>query len=324
MATALKPIEILSLGPKVSHNAGRVDVTEQVLRDVMETFEPVRFVAGHPIETREPEFELAKAQKIELKDGKLSVVRYGNVPSATRAAVNSGELNRVSVKLRPPNHPLNSTGKWKLLHIGMFGRNPVADEAIADAAFSAEHTEDVCLSAFPKNNTGTGGAAQADPALTPDSDQSTTPEEPMGDTPKDTATPTDAELAADRQQFQQDKADFELRQARFARREAITPVLNGLVTSRKLLPGEVEGFTELFAALPDGLDFEFAQGDDTVKTSASEFLKGFLKTLPDRGPDLGELPPATDAELQAPGSTTADPATERRKAAAAGLEKWGQ
>ncbi|MEM6836268.1 MAG: hypothetical protein AAF609_05385 [Cyanobacteria bacterium P01_C01_bin.120] len=323
MTTALKPIEILSLGPKISHNAGRLEVSEQILQDLVDTFEPLPFVAGHPQPDQEDEFELAQAQAVELKDGKVSVVEYGEVPPATRAAVNSGELNKVSVKMRPPGHPENHTGKWKLLHIGMFGRNPVADTAIADAAFSAEYTEDVCLSAFPKSETtGNGGAVQADPALQPDSDHPTQ-EDPMGDTPKDTPA-VDTELAADRQKLEQDKADFELRQAQFARREAITPVLNGLVADRKLLPGEVQPFAEVFSRLPDNLDFEFAQGDETVKTSVSDFLKGFLKTLPQRGPDLGELPPATDAKLQAPNNTTADPAAERRKAAAAGLEKWGQ
>ena len=90
-------------------------------------------------------------------------------------------------------------------------------------------------------------------------------------------------------------------------------MLNGFVAEGKLLPGEVQGFTELFSTLPDDLDFELAQGDETVKTNASDFLKGFLKTLPKRGPELGEVTPASDAELQAP-KDDADPAKARRQA----------
>jgi hypothetical protein len=315
VATALNPIEILSLGPKVSHNAGRVEVSEQVLQDLVDTFEPLRFVAGHPPAEVEDEFELAKAQAVELKDGKLSVVKYADVPAATRAAVNSGELNKISVKIRPPGHPDNPTGKWKLLHIGMFGRNPVADANLADAAFSAEHTQDVCLSAITPEGAASGHIPPA-----PNTSCPPTQEDPMGDTnrpapPAGENPQTDAELAAQRQQLAEERADFELKQARFARREAIAPVLNGMVSDGKLLPGEVQGFTELFSVLPDGLDFEFAQGDDTVKTSVSDFLKGFLKALPKRGPELGEVAPAKDAELsQGKTESTAD---KTRKAMAA-------
>ncbi|MEM8603141.1 MAG: hypothetical protein AAGF24_04835, partial [Cyanobacteria bacterium P01_H01_bin.121] len=68
MTTALKPIEILSLGPKISHNAGRLEVSEQILQDLVDTFEPLPFVAGHPQPDQEDEFELAQAQAVELKD----------------------------------------------------------------------------------------------------------------------------------------------------------------------------------------------------------------------------------------------------------------
>lgn len=321
MVTTLSPIEILSLGPKVSHNAGRIDVSKQVLQDLVDTFEPARFVAGHPAEDQEPEYELAKAQKIELKDGKLVVSKYSGVSPATRAAVNSGELNKVSVKIRPPGHPKNPTGKWKLLHIGLFGRNPVADANLADAAFSAAHTEDVLLSAIPSESEATGNSGSQGGELQPP----TTPPAPSTQETPVTTTPTktDAELAAERQQFEQEKADFELRQQTFNRAQAIDPWLEEQIRAGRLLPGEKPMLQAVFSQVPEQ-DVAFQLGDKAEKVGFTESLKGFIAGLPQRV-DYGEVTAPTEGDAEfAKGKDEDTSEKARRKAAAAGLEKWGQ
>lgn len=321
MATTLSPVEILSLGPKLSHNAGRIEISEQILRDLVETFEPARFVAGHPPEDKEPEFELAKAQKLELKDGKLVVSKYSGVSPATRAAVNSGELNKVSVKIRPPGHPKNPTGKWKLLHIGMFGRNPVADANLADAAFSAEHTEDVLLSAIPSESEATGTGSQGGESQPP-----TTPPAPSTqETPVTTEPPTktDAELAAERQQFEQEKADFELRQQTFNRAQAINPWLEGQIRAGRVLPAEKPMLQAMFSQVPEQ-DVAFQHGDKEEKVGFTDGLKSFIAGLPKRI-DYGEVTAPTEGDAEfAKGKDEDTSEKARRKAAAAGLEKWGQ
>lgn len=121
----------------------------------------------------------------------------------------------------------------------------------------------------------------------------------------------DAEFAQRQADLAAREAEFAKQQATFRRTQEIAPVLNGFVADGKLLPGEVEGFTALFASLEDDHEIEFSQGDDTTTVSAGKFLREFLKGLPKRGPELGEVTPASDAEFN---QATETPADKTRKA----------
>lgn len=123
-------------------------------------------------------------------------------------------------------------------------------------------------------------------------------------TPETSPAPA-AEFAQREADLAQREAEFAQQQAEFARRQAITPFLDEQVQAGRLLPVDKEPFVSLFAALPDDLEIEFSQGDETVKQPSAEFLKGWLKRLP-KQVHYGEVAPASDefAEGQPENPTT--------------------
>ena len=335
----------MSVGRRRDNRGNWHEFTEADLQGIAASFSGAPFVPGHPDDDQP---ELGQATKAEFKDGRLLITDYSGVDATFKALVNSGELPGVSVKLRLPGHPDNPGDTPVIRHIGFLGRSLPADEGIAAASFSAPEDHEVVFAAYqqsPKTQRNGEGLDVQGGQQPPTSDASfstanPTPEESMG-TSKTSPQPSPSQgegvdnrgsgRVADEAEFARRQADLEAREAAFAqqqaifrRTQAITPVLNGYVADGKLLPGEVEGFTALFASLDDEHEIEFSQGDDTTKVSAAKFLQEFLESLPKRGPELGEVAPASDAEFSAPDSaSSAELEKQRRKAAAAGLENWG-
>jgi hypothetical protein len=307
VATALKPLEIMSAGRRRDNRGNWHEFTEADLEQIAASFSGAPFVPGHPDDDQP---ELGKATKAEFKDGRLLITDYEGVDATFKALVNSGELPGISVKLRLPGHPENPGDTPIIRHIGFLGRSLPADEGIAAAAFSAPEDHEIEFSV------GAQGSAPTDP---PDHQGDPMPTAQSSTSPQ--TSPAQGEGANQEAAFAQRQADLDAREAEFAqqqatfrRTQAITPVLNGYVADGKLLPGEVEGFTALFASLDDEHEIEFSQGDDITKVSAAAFLKDFLKGLPKRGPELGEVAPAKDAEF-AQGETQPENTVAKTRAA---------
>lgn len=294
----------MSVGRRRDNRGHWHEFGEADLEQIAASFFGAPFVPGHPADDQP---ELGKATKAEFKDGRLLITDYEGVDATFKALVNSGELPGISVKLRLPGHPENPGDVPIIRHIGFLGRSLPADEGIAAAAFSAPEDLEVEFSALSTEETmpTTKSKTPVSAGVSPDSE--------ADDIGSGRAT-QEAEFAQRQADLEAREAEFAREQATFRRTQAITPVLNGYVADGKLLPGEVEGFTALFASLDDEHEIQFSQGDDATKVSASAFLKDFLKGLPKRGPELGEVAPAIDAEFNSPADES--PADKTRKALA--------
>lgn len=308
-------LPILSPGRKHSHNAGPVDVSLQMLQEMAESFDPaspVRLVAGHPAAEQEPEFELGRLAAVAVEGEILLSTNVAGLAPATIAAVRSGQMNRVSAKLRPPTHPENATGKWRLMHVGLFGRTPTADAALPDVEFSADG--DIYLTEFnPKQDGLSDAGGTAPPVAT----ATHVPDPNPGVPPMDPTSDRDAELAAQQAELEQKEIELAAKVAAFERRQEIQPFLGGLVAQRKLHPSAVAPWSEVFAGLAPQQEIEFAQGDETVKEPTAVFLKRHLSNLPELYPG-GEAAPAADAEL----AGDEQPASTEDKVRAAAKAKY--
>ncbi|MGD1908164.1 MAG: hypothetical protein ACFB0C_19545 [Leptolyngbyaceae cyanobacterium] len=271
----IAPFAILSLGRKNSHNVGAFDVTEQIMADVVETFgavAPLRIVAGHPPEEKEPEFQLGRVASLDRRAALLYVVPT-DVEMAAVAAVNSRQMNRVSVKLRPPDHPLNKLGKWILMHVGLFGRTPTADRNLPDVEFADAESGDIYLSEFNPNENGLSGTGGGNAPSILAQPQTPNPTGAMSDELKD------AELAAKQAGLEAKEVELAAKAARFERVQKITPFLQERVTNCQIHPGAVAAWQQVFGLLEPTQEIEFAQGDETVTEPAEAFLKRHLKEL---------------------------------------------
>lgn len=299
---ALKPIELMSVGRRQAYSGSRFDFTEADLRAIAENFTPAPFVPGHPKDDA-PQF--GKATRVEVRDGKLLATEYDEVDPTFKAIVNSGELPGVSVKLRLPGHPLNPTQAYQIAHIGFLGKSRPADEGIGEAAFSASaETFEVEFA-----------AAVEDPPHTAAHPQEIEP--PMADsTPITPAAESQPDRTAEFAQREADlaarQADLEAKTAMFARRQAVSPWLEEQVIAGRVLPAEKAPLVEVFAALPEELEIEFAQGDEQVKQPMATFLKSFIKAMPKRV-NYEEVASAEFAKGEGEGGEDEKNATEKTR-----------
>jgi hypothetical protein len=88
----------------------------------------VPLVPGHP---QDDQPVMGFATKFKFTNNRLVVTEVEDVDPTFQAIVNSKQLNRVSVKLRP-----TSNGDWELGHIGFLGTSPPSLEGLATAEFS--------------------------------------------------------------------------------------------------------------------------------------------------------------------------------------------
>lgn len=138
--------------------------------------------------------------------------------------------------------------------------------------------------------------------------ESMTPEEKAR---LDAAEAESARLKSDLVALQSRSAEFADREASLAAREAeartaeVVEFAGGLVKAGKVLPRDRAGLVAYLAAIPNGDDIEFAEGDATVTRPAGEWLRAFLVALPvqvdfaEHGADQGDTQTAA-AEYAAP------------------------
>jgi hypothetical protein len=197
----------------------------------------VPLVPGHPSDDNPA---LGYATKLGLSNGRAIVTEVDELNPAFMAIVNSGELNRVSVKLQLPGHPSNQTKSHQLKHIGFLGRSRPALDQLKSAQFSSDDGE-IILMAEEKD--------------------------------------LEAEFAEREAEFKRKEAELAAKEAKFAAMAKYEPFVEDLVRDGRLLPTQKSNFVALFTAIDSNSESEFAAADD-AKQSAGEFLKGFLNALP--------------------------------------------
>lgn len=91
-------------------------------------------VVGHPSNEDD---SFGEATRLEIAaDGTVKAVEFQSLDKTFQKIVNSGELPKVSVKLRLPGHPKNSHDGIEFQHLGFFGRSDVSLSKLPLASFS--------------------------------------------------------------------------------------------------------------------------------------------------------------------------------------------
>jgi hypothetical protein len=276
------PIEIAYPGVHRDFRGLRVPMSRADLVSAVANFNAsglrLPMVVAHPTDESQP---LGFGTKLAITKGdRVSIVEAEGIDPTFKSIVNSGELNRISAKVRLPGHPKNSSDGFEFQHVGFFGRSPVAMQLLKEAAFSAQDDKEFYLMADDLD-----GSAKADATRT-------------------------AEFAAKEAEFKARFAELNARQAKiealeagFAKMREIEPQMEKWLAQGRILPTERAGFVALFAALPDELEVCFAAADgDDVSTSAGEFLKDFIGGLKPRVV-YGEVAGDTSASLSDRDST---------------------
>jgi hypothetical protein len=209
-------------------------------------------VVAHPADESNP---LGFGTKLAITKGdRVSIVEAEEVDPTFRSIVNSGELSRISAKVRLPGHPDNQSSGFEFRHVGFFGKSRVAMAQLKEAAFSQQDDKEFYL-------------------MPDDVDDSKREAE---------FRQKEAEFAARIAELDDREAKLSATEAEFKRRQEMEPQIEKWLADGKLLPVEKPQFEALFAALPDELEVSFSAASGEVKASARKLLSDFLTNLKPR------------------------------------------
>lgn len=290
--TLSNPIELFYAGTHTDFRRKVVTIDTPELESSVSWFnannQRLPLVVGHP-DSESDHFGMGT--KLALVGGRVVITEVEGLDRTFRKIVNSGELPRVSAKIRLRGHPANQSQGIEFQHAGFFGKSRVALEKLKEASFSEYNDLEFWFMDKKKYS--------AEDELEDASDED---DEPM----------TDEEKALEKKKkaLAAEMAAFEAEKASFARAREIEPELEKLVREGRVLPAEKAGFVALFAAMSDDLEISFAAATGDVSQSGSEFLQEFLTNLKPRVV-YGEVSGRTESESRtvkfaAPGMVTDD------------------
>ena len=238
-----KPIEIFYSGNHIDSQGKKVRVSDaQVAASVADfnaSGERLPMVPGHPGDDSPAG---GYATKLAVFNGRVKAIEAEDVDPMFRAIVNSGELNRVSVKLQLPGHPSNPTNNYRFKHIGFLGRSRPALDQLKSAQFSTDNGEIILMAVDEKS----------------------------------------AEFAEREAEFVRREAELAAKEARFAAQAKYEPLVEGWVRQGKLAPAQKAPFVALFCALPEGDEATFAAADGSKQSLVEftkQFVDGLPKQI---------------------------------------------
>ncbi len=264
-----KPIELFYAGTHTDFRRKVVTIGKRDLEQSVSWFnannQTLPLVVGHP-DSEDDHFGLAT--KLAISDGRVVITEVDGLDRSFRKIVNSGELPRVSAKIRLQGHPSNRSSGIEFQHAGFFGKSRVALDRLKEASFShPDNNLEFYFNYMDKKKT-------IDPEET--MDEETEDDETVETPPKKKKGKT-AEMAA----HEVEVAEFQREKAAFKRAREIEPVVEEWVREGKITPASKPGLVAVFAALPEDLEVSFSDADGEESTqSASEFLSEFMEALP--------------------------------------------
>jgi hypothetical protein len=268
-----EPIEVFYPGTHTDFRRKVVTVGRSDIANTVSWFNSsggrIPIVVAHP---GSEDDNFGFATKLGIQGNRMVVTEVDKLDRSFKAIVNSGELPKVSVKLRLPGHPSNKSDGYELQHIGFFGKSRVALDRLKEASFSEFNDKEFYFNCMDKKKT----AAYMDDEDMDDEDMDEmTPEEKAAAKKKKMAKT--AEMAA----HEAEVAAFQKEKAAFKRAREIEPVVEEWVREGKITPASKSGLVAVFAALPEDLEVSFSdsEGEESTQTAA-EFLAEFLKSLP--------------------------------------------
>lgn len=290
--TLSNPIELFYAGTHTDFRRKVVTINAPELESSVGWFnannQRLPLVVGHP---NSEDDHFGVGTKLALVDGRVVITEVEGLDRTFRKIVNSGELPRVSAKIRLQGHPANKSQGIEFQHAGFFGKSRVALEKLKEASFSEYNDLEFWFMDTKKKKVEGSDEESTESTAEEAGEPMTEEEKALQKKKKDLA----AEMAA-----------FEAEKASFARARKIEPELEKLVQEGRVLPAEKSGFVALFAAMPDDFEISFAAATGDVKKSGGEFLKDFLGSLKPRV-IYGEVSAPTDAESKAQTANFAAP-----------------
>jgi len=135
----VNPITFFYAGNHTDYSGKKVKINKRQLAEAVAHFnrsgQRLPLVVGHP---KNNDDSYGEATELEITDdGKVKAVAFSNLNATFKKIVNTGELPKISVKLRLPGHPKNSYEGIEFDHLGFFGRSDVALDKLPLAQFSA-------------------------------------------------------------------------------------------------------------------------------------------------------------------------------------------
>ncbi|MGL4619157.1 MAG: hypothetical protein ACRCZS_08875 [Chroococcidiopsis sp.] len=265
-----KPIEIFYPGNHVDSQGKKVSVSraevEAMVADFNQSGGRVPLVPGHPSDDNPA---LGYATKLGLSNGRAIVTEVDELNPAFMAIVNSGELNRVSVKLQLPGHHANPGKGHRLKHIGFLGRSRPALDQLKSAQFSTDNGEIILMA---------------------DDDKS-------------------AEFAEREAEFARREAELAAKEARFAAQAKYEPMVEGWVREGKIAPAQKAPLVALFCVLPEGDEATFAAADGSKQSLVEftkSFVNGLPKQIEYAEISKAEGKKKTEASFKSYGSDDDD------------------
>lgn len=266
-----QPIEVFYPGTHTDFRRKVVTVGRSDIANTVSWFNSsggrIPIVVAHPGSEDE---NFGFATKLGLQGDRMVVTEVDELDRSFKAIVNSGELPKVSVKLRLPGHPSNKSDGYELQHIGFFGKSRVALDRLKEASFSHPGNNlEFYFNYMDKKKT-------VDPEETMDEAMEGDDETVEVPAKKKKMAKT-AEMAA----HEAEVAEFQREKAAFKRAREIEPVVEEWVREGKIAPASKSGLVAVFAALPEDLEVSFSDADGKEATqTASEFLAEFMESLP--------------------------------------------
>jgi hypothetical protein len=341
----LKTIHIFRAGKHTAANGATLDFSEEALQAAAEAYDPAKheapIVVGHPKDNG-PAYGWVKTLSFQEPDLNALPIQ---VDPAFAEMVQSGRFKKVSASFYTPESPANPVpGVYYLRHVGFLGAQPPAIKGLKEAQF-AEDEEGVVefADAFTDSTVAglfrrlrewivdQGGIETADKvipsfmvedlevearrAFTPSDEPAPNfnelkEEHAMGPKKETAAKDPNADTSQDETKFAERERRLDAREIALNRREQ-GQFVDTLIQSGKVAPGHREGLVAFMTGLKESDVLEFSEGEETKKTSALTWLKGFLEAQPKQvdfaersktddkpGPDLQDANAIADLALE--------------------------
>jgi hypothetical protein len=267
-----QPIELFYAGTHTDFRRKVVTIDANQLSESVSWFnansQTLPLVVGHP-DSEDDHFGLAT--KLGIDNGRVVITEVDGLDRSFRKIVNSGELPRVSAKIRLQGHPSNRSSGIEFQHAGFFGKSRVALDQLKEASFSEFNELEFYFNFMDKKKP---------------CDPEETMEEEMEGEEEETKVPAKKKKnpfvkTAEMQAHEEEVAAFQKEKAAFKRAREIEPVVEEWVREGKITPNSKSGLVAVFAALPEDLEVSFSdsEGEESIQT-ASEFLAEFMESLP--------------------------------------------
>ncbi|UZR27472.1 hypothetical protein [Methylococcus mesophilus] len=320
--TTPQPIESLKPGRFTAMSGQVVEFSESDLAAMAAAYDPAVYrapiVAGHP-KHDDPAYGWVDALRYSPDTQRLLSVP-GDVDPAFAEMVRSKKFRSVSLSVYLPDSPANpKPGVFYPRHLGFLGAMPPAVKGLREASLSDSEEGVIELSEWDDvTNAGLWRrlrewligqfgqdtadrvipgydvqsleqAAQQEVAEAAAEDAGAQPafsESQPEVTPTMTAQTTD--LAEREAEIARREAELQRREAA-ATRQAHADFAESLVQAGKLPPADKAGLVEFMASLDGEATLEFSEGEETVTTQSSAWLKSFLSRRLPKTIEFSEL-----------------------------------